>query len=353
MPESKPLSLAELARLNDEIITLSRAGVPIESGLRAYAKSGSNAAEQAAARIAARLESGQSLADSIKQDGGRFPGIYQTVLESGVRSGHLPVALESISEFSRDLTELRRGLFQAVLYPLITVMAAYGLFVVFVSNAVRQILNATELNLETASIGTRLLVWMSDNLLVWAWIPPVLLFVGVMLWISSGRASALSLGGSGWILKLLPGMSRAVRWYRHSVFARLAAVLVENNVPLHDVLPLAAGSCGTGIKRAAMAIADADARGERGAVDQRELKGMQPLVRWMLLRQQSAEQLSKNLRTVATSYRDRGQMTLRWIRFAAPLAFTLFVSGGLVAAYAISLFLPLTDMMNQFAEEAL
>ncbi|MFK7818928.1 MAG: type II secretion system F family protein [Planctomycetaceae bacterium] len=353
MSDSKPLSLDELSKLNDEIITLSRAGVPVEAGLRAYAKSGNSAAEKAAGRIAARLEAGQSLPDSIKQDGGRFPVVYPTVLEAGVRSGHLPIALESISEFSRDLSELRRGLFHAVLYPLITVIAAYSLFVVFVSNAISRILNFAEVNPETVGVGTRLLMWLSDNLMLWWWIPPVLLLVAVALWMTSGRASVLSLGGSGWILRLLPGMSRAMRWYRHSMFARLAALLVEHNIPFHDVLPLAAGGCGPALKQAALAIAEADANGQRDAVDQSKLKGMQSLVRWILLRQQSAEQLAKNLKTVATSYHDRGQMTLRWIRFAAPLVFTIFVGGGLVAAYTVSLFLPLTDMMNQLAEEAL
>ena len=185
------------------------------------------------------------------------------------------------------------------------------------------------------------------------WIPPALFLLAAVAWMASGRANAFSMRGPGRLMMLVPGVRRAVRCFRHSLFTRLAAVLLENSVPLHDALPLAAGGCGKGIRNAALAFAKADEAGDRSTVTDKETAGMQPLLRWVLRRQQSGPQLIKNLQTASTSYYEKGQVTLRWIRLAAPLFFMFFVGGGLTTLYALSLFLPITDMMEQLSEAAI
>lgn len=347
------LSLEQLAALNEEITMLARAGVPIESGLRQYANSGNKAANRAADRITSRLEQGQSLAESIREENGQFPDLYATVVESGVRSSSLSVGLEAITEFTQDFIELRRGLFQALLYPVITIIAAYGLFVVFVADGVNRITSYQAFVGQRTGRALEILQWFAANLAFWWWIPPALFLLAAVAWMASGRANAFSMRGPGRLMMLVPGVRRAVRCFRHSLFTRLAAVLLEDSVPLHDALPLAAGGCGKGIRNAALAFAKADEAGDRSTVTDKETAGMQPLLRWVLRRQQSGPQLIKNLQTASTSYYEKGQVTLRWIRLAAPLFFMFFVGGGLTTLYALSLFLPITDMMEQLSEAAI
>lgn len=347
------LSLEQLNALNSEITMLARAGVPIESGLRKFARSGNKASNRAAERISTRLDEGQSLAESIRKENGQFPDVYATVVESGVRSGRLTVGLEAITEFAQDFIELRRGLFQAILYPLITAIAAYSLFVVFVAHTVNRLTSYQDLIGQRTGRALQILQWLAENIAVWSWIPPAIFLLAAMAWLSSGRANAFSMSGPSRLMMLVPGVGRAVRCFRHSMFTRLAAVLLENSVPLHDALPLAAGGCGVGLKKAAFAFAKADEAGDRSAVVDKDTVGMQPLLRWILRRQQAGPQLIKNLQTVSKSYYEKGQVTLRWIRLAAPLFFMFFVGGGLTAIYALSLFLPITDMMQQLSEAAI
>ena len=80
---------------------------------------------------------------------------------------------------------------------------------------------------------------------------------------------------------------------------------------------------------------------------------MQPLLRWLLKREQSGARLIANLKMASRSYYEKGEVTLRWIRTAAPLMFTLFIGGTLTTLYAVSLFLPITDLMHAIAEEPL
>lgn len=343
-------SLDEIAAFNDEILMLSRAGIPLEPGLRRLAADGNKRGNKLAERIATRLESGQSLAESVREERGGFPRLYATLVETGLRTGRLPVALEAISEFSREFADLRRSLFQAMVYPLITVILAYALAIVFVTNAVDQIQAWNELVGSNTGTALRVITWLNENLATWVWIPPALMLSFGFLWFAAGKANVLSLSGpTGW-LAFVPGMRGIVQNFRHSFFARLAGVLLRHDIPLPDALTLASGGCGRGMQKAALAFAEADSRGNRDAVTHAQTKHMRPLLRWILRRQQSGDRLIASLDVSGRSYFQKGKVGLRWLQFTTPLLFTLVVGGGLTLLYALGFFLPLTDMLAQMAE---
>lgn len=342
-------SLEEIALFNDEIIMLARAGVPLEPGLRRLAADGDQRTNKLAERIATRLEQGQSLADSVRNEGTGFPHLYATLLESGVRTGRLPIALEAVSEFSREFAELRRNLFQAMLYPLMTVILGYILAIQFLAHAVQQMEVWADLTGVRASATMLILNWLSVNFWLWAWIPPALMISFGLLWFVAGTANVLSLTGSARWVSFIPGMRRIILHFRHSLFARLVSVLLKHEIPLADALTLAAGGCGAGLQEAALAFAQADAGGNRDAVTNSQAKRMRPMLRWILRRQQSGDRLISSLEAIARSYFEKGRIGLRWLQFATPLLFTLVVGGGLTTLYAMGLFLPLTQMMERMA----
>lgn len=74
---SKPLSLQELALLNQEIAALVRAGVPLESGLAMAGASGRGAQEVLMLRLAQRLREGHSFAEALHTEGGELPRMYR------------------------------------------------------------------------------------------------------------------------------------------------------------------------------------------------------------------------------------------------------------------------------------
>ncbi len=343
-------SLDEITAFNDEIIMLSRAGVPLEPGLRRLAADGNKRNHKLAGRIADRLEAGRSLADSVRDEGDGFPGLYATLLESGVRTGRLAIALEAVSDFSREFSVLRRNLAQAMLYPLVTVILAYALAIVFLTNAVQHIQAWDDIAGDGAGSALQTLTWLDENLAMWVWIPPALLLVFAGLWFVAGKANALSLSGSTRWVAFVPGLGRIVQNFRHSFFSRLASLLLRHDIPLPDALVLASGGCGRGLQAAAMAFAEADAAGNRNTVTAAQVKKIRPLLRWILRRQQSGDRLISSLETAGRSYFEKGKAGMRWMQFTTPLLFTFLIGGGLTALYALGLFLPLSDMLERMAE---
>ena len=190
---------------------------------------------------------------------------------------------------------------------------------------------------------------LNENLWFWVWIPPTCMLLFAVVWLAAGSANVLSLSGSTRWLAVVPGMRRIVQNFRHSLFARLTSILLKHDVPLPDALTLASGGCGSGLQQAALAFAEADARGNRDGVTPAETKHMRPLLRWILRRQQPGDRLISSLETSGRSYFEKGKVGLRWLQFSTPLLFTFVVGGGLTALYAIGLFLPLTQMLERMA----
>ena len=91
------ISLDELVALTDEMAALSRAGVPFESGLAQAARDLAKRPGLMAATIAQRMQQGESLQQVMADSPQIFPPVYRAVVEAGMRSGRLSVALEGLA----------------------------------------------------------------------------------------------------------------------------------------------------------------------------------------------------------------------------------------------------------------
>src|SRR5207248_570653 len=99
--------------------------------------------------------------------------------------------------------ELRRAIGLALLYPILVLAMAYGLFVLFVTVVAPRFLEASDSLLLETSKPLRLsaqaaIVWLArigETAIYWGPIGPILLLLVVASWVRSGRASGLAPGG--------------------------------------------------------------------------------------------------------------------------------------------------------------
>ncbi len=125
------VTLEQLIALNDEIAALVRAGVPLEHGLGRLADDLPGRLGQLSARIAERLERGEPLDKVFADPDMRIPPVYRAVVEAGMRTGRLPAALESVARSTRWLSECRRMVAGAFVYPLVLFLVGWASFVWF------------------------------------------------------------------------------------------------------------------------------------------------------------------------------------------------------------------------------
>src|ERR1700761_1279024 len=134
--KGKRLGGDDFQAFNTQLAYLASAGLPIERSLRLIAEDmRTGALATTVKKVAADLESGQSLPEAFAQHAKQFPPLYSELVNAGIRTGNLSGMLLGLSRHLEMTRRLRALLWRAVSYPLVVmlgllfVVAFLGIFV--------------------------------------------------------------------------------------------------------------------------------------------------------------------------------------------------------------------------------
>ena len=342
--------LEQLIDFNNEVASLTRAGVPIELGLRQLSRDPDIANNQINAALTQRVQNGVSLIAAMSEEDPLFPPIYQSVVGAGLRCGRLPAALEALSRHTQSLLDVRQSLRSALVYPLIICGLAYLLFVgscLFV---------APEYDHLFADAGSeggavfRVVRMLRDSMPFWVAIPPVLLIALLFAGFRTNTSRTVSFRGLRRILNWLPGVSRITADQRCATLAELLALLVEREVPFYEGLCLAARASGDRkLSSAAQQMANAAERGQPLTQASEAAKQFPPFLRWALTSPIEAQDLAHTLRLAAQMYRCRAERHTKWLRAVMPMLTCVVLAGGVTLLYCLSVFAPLFRLIQDLS----
>ena len=132
LPEPRPAKTARLGTLdfaafNQQLAQLTRAGMPVESGLKLIAADMRTRKLRAAVEAVAHdLERGVPLPEAFESHSRSFPKLYGHVLRAGIAAGNLPAVLLNLGRHLELMQRLRRNLWRAASYPLMVLVAMCG-----------------------------------------------------------------------------------------------------------------------------------------------------------------------------------------------------------------------------------
>lgn len=347
---SSGLSLEHLIALNDEIAALVRAGIPLERGLMNVGSDLPGRLGGISRQLAGAMGEGQSLPQAVASAGTELPPLYRVVVEAGIRSGRLPSALESLANYARNYAEMRRALTLALLYPVIVLLLAYTLFVGFVTQVVPRFLTAyTTLQLPVQKLLVAL-GWLGERALYWGPVVPVLILAMACAWIQSGRAGAFPAGRIGIVLGLVPWMRGMLANSRAASFADLLALLVEHEVPLPDAVELAAEASGdTAMIHGAKEVAAGIRRGDPVERLTREVRGLPPMLRWLIATGHRQGTLVPALKHASASYRRRATNQADIVRAMLPTFLLLLIGATATIFFTVTIVFPFTRLLGQLS----
>jgi type II secretory pathway component PulF len=294
-----------------------------------------------------RLEAGQPLDQIVADISSTLPPAYRAVLTAGQRGGRLSAALEGVAHSARRISQLRRAIGLSLVYPLIVLLVAWGLFWFVVGKLTPVMIVAmSDAGLPTESYAA-ISSWLSRTSTLWQILVP--LVAGAWLawvWIQSGRVARgvelhpiLSFGAAG-------TLARMRRAGRISSLADLLALLVSHEVPLPEAIELASAAVGSApIERGGKQLAERLRRGEK--ID-RVPAGFPPLIAWTLTGGCDPRRLPQVLRRTAETYRDEFTRRGQWLQLYVPLA-TAAACGMIVVLYALLTLLPWIAIMHQLS----
>jgi general secretion pathway protein F len=347
----RPVTVEELVALTEEIAALVRAGSPLEAGLGRAGEELPGRIGGLAGTLSDRMREGASLPDALAAEGVAIPPLYRAVVEAGSRSGDLPGALAGVSRYLRGFAEARESVGLALWYPLIVTTIAYALFIGLVVAFAPRLASAfTSLGLPT----TRAMAVVEKlGETAWLWWPawPIVLVVLAVAWVRSGRAARFD--GRSWnFLSFFPWMRSLVRDHRSAGFADLLALLLENRVAYPKAVTLAAEA--TGDARLIAEARGVAAEMERGrsaeqAVAGGAFKTLSPMLRWALAHGTTEGSVARALRNLAPMYRSRAASSAVKLRVILPSLIVATVGAATVLLYAMTVFAPLSGLLNELA----
>ena len=351
---ARSISLEQLIALSDEMAALSRAGVPLERGLVQLGADLPGRLGRIAVSLGQRLEAGESLARVFDDHEPAFPPLYRAVVEAGLRSGRLSVALEGLAASLRRVAELRRLVAYSLIYPLFVLALAYTLLVLTMVHWAPVMAGAFP---DVPFAARRALDWMAllgETASLWAPWPPlaVLLFL-VVLWYRSGVLRPRA--GKRWRRRALSGRWPTLRGSlytgRVATFAEVLALLVEQQVPLAEAVVLAADSSGDRVlQETTRELAERIRRGESSDAGLDVPHGFPPLLGWLTMTASRQPHLTRSLRHAADAYRLRALRMSDWMTVYLPILLSAGIGGAATLLYALSVFGPWVQMLYRLGQ---
>jgi type II secretory pathway component PulF len=344
-----PITIDQLLALNEEIVALVRAGVPLERGLLSAGWDIRGKLGRIARALGQRMNRGESLVQALDGEKQTIPALYRAVVEAGARSGQLSVALEGLARYVRSYSEARRSIGMALWYPMMVLSLAYALFIFMIWKCVPRFVDAFEsLGLHVAT-PLRWLASLDVTVPYWWPIGPVLLVVLAVAWYRSGKAAQFQTGAWN-VLRIFPWMRSLLNDYQTANFADLLALLLKHQVTYPSALILAADATGdTRLKQGVAQLAEAIKRGEPAgqalaSIDQKTLR---PMLRWVLATGQNQGSLVSALHDLGDLYRKRANYQAEKLQVLLPIFLMIGIGGTATLFYALALFLPITSMLRQ------
>jgi type IV pilus assembly protein PilC len=135
--QPKPLRGDDLLAFNQQLTHLTRAGLPVEHGLKLIAQDmRSGRIAETVRQLAGEIERGTPLDQAFEKHRGQFPPLYARLVAAGVASSNLPGMLLNLGRHMEMVYRLRAMLWRAFSYPLavlgglVGVTIFLGLFVI-------------------------------------------------------------------------------------------------------------------------------------------------------------------------------------------------------------------------------
>ena len=341
----------EFILFNQQLASITKAGIPLERGLRELASDiSSKSMRKLIDAIAGELEAGVSIEEAFEKRQKRFPPLYGRILKAGVETGRLSEMLTSLNRHLELANQTRRIIFEALSYPaVILALAAVILTAVFWLIIPQFGLILTEMT-EGSELPklTRLFLSMAENVVPF-WIGvgflvvAILFIVRILSSFPAGRRFKESLFLRAFVIG---------RVYHSSVLSRMAesmAMMVAAGSDMPACLRLASGS--TGSEKLVLESEMIAGQIEQGANILGAGQFCKMIPRLFLYSIQLGTQrneLQDNLYSLGQMYSEQarcGQARLQ----AILLPVMLIMVGGVLAMAVLSMFLPMITIITHLS----
>lgn len=346
---SSRLSEEDTRELAQQIAGLTRAGMPLHTGLKALSDDlPAGNLRNVIAELSHRLESGEPLDEALETLGHRFPGHLRDLILAGVHSGHVGEVLSQFVDYARVGAEVKRSVWSTLLYPLVLVTLFLFLFFLICMFLVRQFESIfLDFGIDFPLI-TRVLLSISRLVTGAGWslliTPLVALALGYFAFYY-----LLDAPSRRRLTYAIPILGPLWKWTSLAEYSHYLAMLLECQIPLTQAVHLAAEGTGDALLQStSQEVATRLEAGEPLDEAVATVRALPSAFRKLLHWAEGYQSLPETLHMIGDMFEAQARSRANFAGSAIGLFTILFVLWG-VAFLVIGLFLPLITLISRLS----
>jgi len=327
---------------------MSKAGVPVERGLRVWAAQSKRPRfRQVLAEVEQKIRGGRPFSDSLAEYPDIFPELFISMVRVGEATGKLDEVLENLSVQMGKDHELRSRVRGAMIYPAVIVSLMVAIGILMMIMVVPKLSSAfQEMNLSlpvTTKIVIGISQFLSNNLIL-----GLGLVVSIIILI---RIASKTESGKRFLDILflnLPVISDLSRKVNSAIFARNLSLTIDAGVPINQALKIVANTMSNSLfSQSLLVIADEMQKGEQMSDLLRNFSNIYPvMVVQMVEVGETTGSLSDTLRNLAEFYEEEVSNITKNLSSIIEPALMIIV-GIAVGFFAISIIQPIYSLVGQ------
>ncbi len=231
----------DLLIFNQQFVTLSRSGLPLQKSLEMLARqSRSEGLRAAVEEVKDRVRGGALLSEAFESVG-KFPKIYCATLQAGERSGTLDKVLSQYVTYQKTARSFRKKFLSALIYPAFLLIFLAGLIVLidtFIIPRFSELYNELNVPMPPLTVFVISLGLAIKRMGVFVVIGIVLAILGLR---AAGRSQMARLQWDKLKFRL-PVAGRLLLKFSVAEFVRTLSTLLQGGLPIVVALQSSAGS---------------------------------------------------------------------------------------------------------------
>jgi len=344
-----PIGRNEFLLFNQQLASITKAGIPLEQGLRELANdAGSSAMKKLISDIADDLEAGDSIEQAVAKRQKKFPPLYGLILKAGIQTGRLSEMLTSLNRHLEIGIRTKRIIREALCYPIV-VLAIAAIIITFLFLMVIPTFAEVLMDMSDGKAGlphlTNIFLTMAEN--VWQFWGVVLLLFVVFVVVSislSGYAEGRRFKETMFLKLPILG-----RLYHNGILARMAeamAMLTGAGTDMPTCIRLSAGATGSEKTKHECEILASEIENGNMIFEAGQFSRMIPrLFLYSIQLGSQRNELQDNLYSLGEMYTEQTQyLQVRLQSILMPVM--IIFLGVLVGMIVLAMFLPMIKMIT-------
>jgi len=343
----KPKDLAVFTR---QFSVMIDSGVPLVQCLDILGEQQENKKFKTAILAVKReVESGNSLANSMKMQPQIFDELYTNMVAAGEAGGILDTIFQRLSVYIEKAVKLKRAVQSAMVYPIAVILIAAGVITLILWKVVPAFTELFESMQVELPLPTRIVIGASRIVGNYG----LFIFVGVGILIAVFRSYYRTKKGrytvDQWLLRA-PIFGPLLRKIAVARFTRTMSTLIASGVPILDGLDITARTAGNAIIEEAILNVRRSIEEGRTIVDPlKAAKVFPPMVVSMVGVGEQAGALEQMMTKIADFYEEEVDAAVADLMTALEPAM-IVVLGVIVGGIVISMYLPIFSLVSELSK---